>query len=160
MIAYYLAYKLINENGLSPLHLFISGRGALHVKRYEEKKIHLLENDQFIKEVIDLGGTSSEVFQHQELVETFLPVLRNDFKLAETDFDDKITPLNVDISVMLGEEEELTIAQSMGWKIHTTKKCGLHYFNGGHFYLHDQIPQIVDTINKTFSTKDVLKYAY
>ena len=159
MIAYYLAHKLINENGLLPLHLFISGRGAPHIKRSEEKKIHLLEQNKFINEVMDLGGTSAEVFQHNELVETFLPVLRNDFKLAETDFDDKITALNVDMSVLLGEEEELTIAQSLGWKKHTTKKCDFHYFNGGHFYLHDQVSQIVDTINQTFSAEDVLKYA-
>lgn len=160
MVAYYLAHKLIKTNSLLPLHLFISGRGAPHVKRSGEKKMHLLDKSQFINEVIDLGGTSSEVFQHQELVETFLPVLRNDFKLAETDFDDKITSLNVDITVLLGEEEELTISQSMGWKKHTTKKCDFHYFNGGHFYLYDQISQITSAINQTFSAKNVLKNDY
>ena len=160
MLAYHLANKLVGINSLLPLHLFISGRGAPHVKRTREKKLHLLDTPQFINEVIDIGGTSLEVFQHQELVETLLPVLRNDFKLAETDFDDKITPLNTDISIFLGEEEELTIAQSMGWKKHTIKTCNFHYFNGGHFYLHDQISQIVDTINQTLSTKDVLKYVY
>ncbi len=158
MVVYYLAQKLIAVNGLLPMHLFISSRGAPHVKQPEEKKIHLLDKSQFINEVIDLGGTSSEVFQHQELVETFLPVLRNDFKLAETDFDDKITPLNIEMSVLLGEEEELTIAQSMGWKKHTTKKCDFHYFNGGHFYLHDQVSQIANIINLTIAAKNVLKY--
>ncbi len=160
MVAYYLAHKLIGKSGLLPSHLFISGRGAPHVKKSEEKKVHLLEKSQFINEIIDLGGTPSEVFQNPELLEIFLPVLRNDFKLAETDFNETIIPLNVDMSVLLGEEEELTIAQGMGWKKHTNKKCDFHYFNGGHFYLHDQISQIANTINQVFSAKDVFKNVY
>jgi medium-chain acyl-[acyl-carrier-protein] hydrolase len=148
MISYQLSQKLKENNYPSPEHIFFSGRNAPHIKRLDEKKYHLLGDEEFKKGIIDLGGTPPELFEHPELMELFLPLLKNDFKLAETDIHNgEIHPFDCNITVLLGKDEDLTTDQCDGWKKHTKKLCTIHYFEGGHFFLHDETKQIVRLIN-------------
>ena len=150
MISYQLCQKLREMNYPLPMHVFFSGRSAPHIKRPDEKKYHLLEEEEFKKEVINLGGTPPEFFDHSELLEVFLPLLKNDFKLAEADIHNgEIHPLDINISVFLGKDEDLTTEQCDGWKKHTKKLCSIHYFEGGHFFLNDETEQIVRLVNNT-----------
>ena len=150
MISYQLCQKLRENNYPIPLHVFFSGRSAPHIKKPDEKKYHLLGEEEFKKEVLNLGGTPPEFFDHHELLELFLPLLKNDFKLAETDIHNgEIFPLNNSISIFLGKDEDLTIEQCEGWKKHTNNLCSIYYFEGGHFFLHREIKQIVQLINQT-----------
>src|SRR5579872_323593 len=102
MIAYGVTQR-IREQGLRPpLHLFFSGRGAPHVDRPDEKKFHLMSEEAFRKEVIGLGGTPPELFDQPELLQLFLPLLKNDFRISESaDRDKAIRPLDTDITVLL-----------------------------------------------------------
>jgi medium-chain acyl-[acyl-carrier-protein] hydrolase len=150
MISYQLCQKLREKNYPAPLHVFFSGRNAPHIKRPDEKRYHLLEEEAFKEEVITLGGTPTEFFDHPELLEVFIPLLKNDFKLAETDIHNgEIHPLDCHITVFLGKEEDLTTEQCDGWKKHTKKLCTVHYFEGGHFFINDETEQIVRLINNT-----------
>lgn len=150
MIAYQLAQEIRKEHLLEPLHIFFSGRQAPHIKKDNEKLIHLLPEKEFIAKIITFGGTPAEFFNHPELMEVFMPVLKSDFKLAETDFsNNEINPLNCNITVFFGKDEGLTSEQCDTWKKHTSKICSIHYFNGGHFFINDQTKQIVKLINNT-----------
>ncbi len=150
MISYQLYQKFREKGERSPAHVFFSGRSAPHVKRPEEKKYHLLEEEEFKKEVINLGGTPPEFFDHPELLEVFLPLLKNDFRLAEVNTQNgEIHPLECNISVFLGKDDDLTTEQCDGWKKHTKELCSIHYFEGGHFFLHERTEQIVRLINNT-----------
>lgn len=147
MISYQLCQKLRKNEYTPPMHVFISGRGAPHIKR-SEKKYHLLEEDEFKKEVFNLGGTPPEFFELPELLDLFLPLLKNDFRLAETEISNgEILPLDSNISVFLGKNEDLTIEQCDGWKKHTNKLCSIYYFEGGHFFLQEETEKIVRLIN-------------
>jgi medium-chain acyl-[acyl-carrier-protein] hydrolase len=148
MISYQLGQMLREYNYPVPMHIFFSGRSAPHIKRSEEKIYHLLEEEAFKKEVIELGGTPPEFFDYPELLEVFLPLLKSDFKIAETDLhNEEIFPLDCNITVFLGKDEDLTSEQCDGWKKHTKKLCNIHYFQGGHFFLHEEMEQIVKLIN-------------
>lgn len=142
-IVYHLAKKII-ANGLhEPEHLFFSGRKAPGVKSKKDKVYHLMAEDDFRREVLELGGTPPEFFEHRELLEVFLPLLKNDFRLSETEvLPDGTPPFNMDISVFLGKEEDLGPEQCVAWKQHTRGLCNIHYFEGGHFFLHQQ-PEIL-----------------
>lgn len=148
MIAFELSHK-IRRNGLrQPNHIFLSGRGAPHVKRQDEKKYHLMESTQFREEVVKLGGTPPEVFEHNDLAEFILPLLMNDFKIVETaSRNDDIQPLDINLTIFFGKDEDLTSEQCDGWKKHTTKRCSIHYFEGGHFFIHNETEQIINLIN-------------
>ncbi len=150
MISYHLCQKLREERHPSPIHVFFSGRGAPHISRPDRKKFHLLHGEEFKKEVINLGGTPPEFFDHPELLETFLPSLKNDFRLAESDIIiNEINPLDTNISILLGKDEDLTSEQCAGWKKHSKNMCSIHFFEGGHFFLHKEEEQIVSLINHT-----------
>ena len=151
MITYHLAQR-IRETGLpQPIHLFLSGRGAPSVQRTDKKRYSLMDNGEFMDAVLKLGGTSADFFQYPELMELFFPLLRNDFRLSESEAaGDIFVPMDTNMTVLLGKDEDLTPEQCMGWKRHTRKICNLICFNGGHFFIHDATEKITTIINNTF----------
>ncbi len=150
MISYRLAQKIRDKKRPNPLHIFISGRSAPHITDDDRKKFHLMNDDDFKREVIELGGTPPECFEHPEFLELFLPLLKNDFRLAETEMQDReIRPLENNITIFFGKEENLTAEQRHGWMKHTKQLCAIHYFEGGHFFLHNETKQVVNCINNT-----------
>lgn len=153
LMAFELALKIKEEGLTEPLHMFFSGASAPHL-RDERKQYHLLNEQEFEKEVISLGGTPPEFFQHKELLEMFLPILRNDFKMTETDLQSSYEHvLNVDFTVLQGEEDDLTAEQREHWDRHTSKHFEIHNFQGGHFFLHDNVKTITDIVNKAYAKK-------
>lgn len=147
-ISYALAQKIRQHRLPTPVHAFFSGSNAPHVKRADERMFHLMDDGEFKREVMMLGGTPAEFFQYPELQELFFPVLRNDFKLTETEkIADTIYPLAHNITVFLGKDDDLSDREGHGWHAHTTSLCSVHYFNGGHFFLNDSILHVVRLIN-------------
>jgi len=131
--------------------LFLSGRKAPDV-RSKRKKYHLLNDAQFIKKIKSLGGTPGDFFYKQELLEIFLPVLRNDFRLASegSNYVDMM-PFDYDISVFVGKEEDIKPKHIEAWKNHTEGMCNVHYINGGHFFIKDEYSAVISIINKILS---------
>ncbi|MBO0856681.1 MAG: thioesterase, partial [Nocardia sp.] len=44
------------------------------------------------------------------------------------------------------DDEHVTIGDLYGWQQHTTADLRLEMFDGGHFYLHDHIPEIAELL--------------
>jgi surfactin synthase thioesterase subunit len=149
-IAYELTQKILEKGLPIPSHVFFSGRGAPYVLGEDDKEYHKLPDEEFKEEILDLGGTPKEFFDHPELLEVFLPMLKNDFKLAARDnLDKEINLLPFDITVFLGKDEDLTPEQSDSWKNYTSENCTIHYFNGGHFFINEKVEEVVEKINNT-----------
>ena len=156
-IAYELTHKIVGLKKRWPSAVIFSGRSAPHVERADDKKYHLMDEDLFRKEVIELGGTPPEFFDYPELMDLFIPLLKNDFKLAETDiYNGKIDPLPMDIHVFLGEDDDLTKDQCDGWKQHSERNCNIHYFEGGHFFLNDDPAKIVGLVNEICGQPEIV----
>lgn len=152
IIAYELARKIRDLKRIQPVHLFIAGRGAPNINREDEKVFHKLPEEQFKKEILELGGTPKEFFEHPELIDVLLPMLKSDFKIAENyKFADKegIKPLDYDISVFIGKDEDVTAEQMHSWRIHTTSICTIYYLAGEHFFINEETEQIVKIVNHT-----------
>jgi medium-chain acyl-[acyl-carrier-protein] hydrolase len=153
LIAYELTYKIKENNLPNPVHLFISGRGAPHVPRSKERKMyHKMPDAEFKEEIMNLGGTPREFFDHPELLEVLLPTLKNDFKVAETyvyKHKDVPNPIDHDLTIFIGKDEEVSAEQMFGWREQTNKVCSLHYFEGEHFFLHHHVEKLVSIINNT-----------
>ncbi|AEY65961.1 thioesterase domain-containing protein [Clostridium sp. BNL1100] len=147
-----LAQKILKNKKTEPLHLFISGRcpPALYKNC---KKIYDLPDEKFIHEVYELGGTPKEVFENKELRHLFLPILRSDYKLVEEyDYIEKDEKLSCDITVFNGKDDKMTSLEGMKrWEDFTYGKTDIIEFDGGHFFLHNQMEQIMNIINKTLN---------
>lgn len=153
-IAYELVHKIRVNRLPHPVHVFFSGRGAPHVKRKDEKIYHLMGKNEFMEELEKLGGTPRDFFENPDFQELFLPLLKNDFRIVETcPPKGQPGPIDVNITVLLGKDEDVSPEQSDGWKRETNKQCTVHYFEGGHFFLHDETARLVKLINAV--AKDV-----
>ncbi|MFS4447856.1 thioesterase II family protein [Maribacter sp. 2307UL18-2] len=150
LIAYELIQLLRKNNFPNPKHVFYSGKSVPHVETNEKVVYHLLDSIDFKREVIKLGGTPPEFFMHPELEELFLPLLKNDFKMAETyNFTGASKRYDGDITVFLGKDDQQTAEQCQGWNEYTSEICKIIYFNGGHFFIHTEMDKIVNIINET-----------
>lgn len=147
LLAYELIRKILHHGKKPPLHVFFSGRKPVHIPK-TEKFYRDMDDLQFQKAVLSLGVTPPEIFENSELKEIFLPLLRSDFIIAETFVDrPEIEPLNFNITVLIGEDEDITKEEADQWKLHTTEKFSVHYIEGGHFFLLDQQQSVINIIN-------------
>lgn len=152
VIAYELAWKLKKLKRPQPVHIFFAGCGAPHVPAEDDRPIHQLPEQEFKKEILELGGTPAEFFEHPELLDVLLPMIRSDFKISENyAFGEgrEIEPLDYDVSVFIGKQEEVTAEHVHGWKDHTTGVCTIYYFEGDHFFINHQMERVVKIVNRT-----------
>ncbi|TYP74342.1 thioesterase II family protein [Aquimarina intermedia] len=153
MLIYEVALEIEKKNLKKPLHLFFSGRGAPNIKPVKDKNYHLLEGDLFKDKLLELGGTPPQFFEHRELLDLFLPLLKNDFRLASECFVKReLKPFHCNISAFFGKEEDISSEAMIAWKDHSTKMCHLYYLNGDHFFIHESAPAMVKIIMKQLNS--------
>lgn len=147
-LAYELYYKIKEEGQPLPMHLFFSGNVSPFAQRFLNYRD--MSDEEFIEDILKKEQTSKEVFMNRELREIFLPILRADFKMLEEyrPKDDR-EPINCNISVLCGLRDPLLKNGVTEWEKLTTKECEITYFEGNHFYLFDNMPNIFDYIYRT-----------
>lgn len=149
LLAYELYYKIHTENVKMPKHIFFSGYRAPSIPR-KEKQIYLLPDEEFIKEVIELGGTPQEVVDNEELLQLFTPILRNDFKMLEKYlYKEKKEKIQCDVSILNGKEDDITLEELLAWKNHGDKGFKVYNFEGNHFFINTNVENITKVINTT-----------
>lgn len=150
LISFELAH-FIYKKGLPIEHLFISGMCAPELKD-NKKAIHLLDKDDFIKEIIEMGGTNKEVFESSELTDYFIPIIRNDLSIVHNyKYESERIPLSCGFSIFTGKGDEYTTEQTSGWNKYTTGSCKFYKFGGGHFFINEEIGKISSIINQTLN---------
>jgi len=164
LIAYLASQKIRDLKYPGPAHIFFSGRGAPHIHRDDKPLYYSLPEDEFREKIMDLGGTPPEFFAIPELLEILLPLLRGDFRISGVyRHRGEIKPLDCDITVLTGKEEDLKPQQIEEWKLHSKKQCTFHSFEGGHFFLNNAVEKekiihiINDTMGKVARTR-ILQY--
>lgn len=154
LLSFIITQKLRDMKYPEPAHIFFSGRGAPHIRREDKEPYHLLPPDEFRARIVDLGGTPPDFFDIPELMEILLPILKNDFKISwEYSHPTEIKPLDCDITVLTGKDEDLNPDQVDEWKLHTKYNCSFHAMEGGHFFLNEpeNRKKIMTIINDTLN---------
>lgn len=158
--AYEIGRRTVHRGLNAPLHIFFSGRAAPDTDP-REKQYHLMPEDQFRAELINLGGTPPEFFENEELMDLYLPMLKNDFKLAETAvWKSDGFQFASDITVFTGKQDELLAGKIEGWKRQTEGKCTIHYFEGGHFFLHQEYKEMIKLIRHELKDRNMDLISY
>jgi medium-chain acyl-[acyl-carrier-protein] hydrolase len=150
LLAYELARKIETLPHPKPLHLFLSGGNPPHLKN-NEKIYHTMPEEEFKVEILKMGGTPREVFEHKELLEIFIPLLRADYKIIETyEFQPDHPVFDYGITGFYGKaDEEATGDKMREWQQYTKTQFWLHEYEGGHFFIHDYMDEIIQIINNT-----------
>jgi len=152
LLAYELYYKINAENLPKPKHLFFSGSSA-PCKKKKDKLLHKLPDNEFLEEIIKLGGTPKELLENDELLQLVLPTLRNDFKITENyEFKEKPEKLECNITIFSGKDDDLLTTEELSaWRFHCSLDCKFHILSGDHFFLHNHVENITKIINYTLS---------
>ncbi|MFJ3219866.1 thioesterase II family protein [Kitasatospora sp. NPDC086801] len=148
-IAFEVACRL-ESRGTVPLALFASGRRA--PSRARDESVHLMDDQGLIAEIKQLGGTDAKLLGDQELMEMVLPATRNDYKAAELYRYTPRSPLATAIHAHIGvDDPKVSLDEAQAWKKHTTRAFELTTYPGGHFYLQDYGPRVIESIRRVTS---------
>lgn len=149
LITYELICKIIEEGDNQPIHAFFSGKVAPHIKG-DNNNYHKQSDDKLIEEVFSLGGTPQELLAQRDLLEMFLPIIRADYQAVETyEYNGEKQRFDFPITVFNGVNDKLTKNNIEEWSIYTTKEFKIYNFNGGHFFINDNIKEICKIIEES-----------
>ena len=165
LLCFEMARQIRREYGMSPAHVFVSGRGAPHVRK-AHSPIHALPEAELVEELRNLNGTPEAVLEHKELLKLVLPALRADFSLCENYEYYYEEPLDCAISAYGGLQDiDTSVERLEAWSDQTTGSFCLSTFPGDHFFLHssqslllrrlsEELQQITNRISRSDGAKD------
>lgn len=154
LVSFELARELRRRNLSPPLHLFVSGRRAPSAPKTDPPIFHLPPRE-LIAEIKRLNGTPREFFEHAELQELFLPLLRADFEIVDTYAYAPEAPLAFPITVYGGEQDEQVPIESLTvWEEQTSTKFKLRMLPGDHFFIHNHEMEFIKAFS--YDLKEIL----
>lgn len=132
-----------------PALVVVSGRPAPNASG-QRPSVAKLTDEQFLKRIVEFKGFPPELLENPEFMEIVLPILRADFQVSERfdrDNRDLILPI-IGPLMALGARCDPWLNQNSleGWRDYTSGTFASHWFDGGHFYINDQIASIVERI--------------
>lgn len=146
-LAFEVARRLERTAGQQPAYLFVSGRRAPHLSRDEQ--VHLRDDAGLVAEMKTLSDTDAELLDDEEVLQMILPALRSDYKAIETYVYQPRPKLNCPIHALVGDSDpRVTVEEAQGWAKHTSGIFDLRVFSGGHFYLSERAPEVIETISR------------
>ncbi|MFC6082773.1 thioesterase II family protein [Sphaerisporangium aureirubrum] len=147
-VGFELTRYLRRTGGELPGHLFVSGRQAPHLPSRNER-IHAMSDDAFLAGVRKLDGISPELFDHPELLELLLPLLRADFTLSEDHAYRPEHKLDIPITAFHGSDDPTTRESEMAaWAAHTSGPFALRTLPGDHFFLRAEQERLLAEISE------------
>lgn len=143
LLAFLVVRLLRQSNKKMPKHLIVTGRegpSTMNVK--EGQPLYLQPKEQFFGNLIALGGTPVEVFQHEEMRGLYEPILRADFQALATYQYQQESPLSIPITCIVGDKERIPFVNLKKWELETTAGCQHITYVGDHFFILKQGNQI------------------
>lgn len=135
LLSFELARALRRNKLPLPQLLFISACSAPQIKDWHAPT-YTLSDASFLRK-IDHITLPAEIRTNQDLLQTFLPVIRGDFALCETYQYVPEQPLSCPISACGGiEDNYVGYEEIVSWNQQTSTSCCVRMFPGGHLFLH------------------------
>lgn len=115
----------------------------------EPNPIYHLSNKEFKKALERFEGTPKEILENQELLDFFLPMLRADFTMDETYYDEELVTICSPIEAFGGRKDREADEKAMKeWGKYTESSFHCHIFEGGHFYIREQEETVLSEVEK------------
>ncbi|RZK99056.1 MAG: thioesterase [Rubrivivax sp.] len=151
VLAFELTRRMMAKSAALPTHLFLSGRSA---PRQGDAVAPVVVPDwsdaQLIQSLHALAGTPGQVLADPGLREHALLTLRADLTCLQGWRTRAEPALPVPITVFGGSDDPHAPAHSLdGWAQGTTQAFGKHVFQGGHFFIRDAYPGMIDLMLRT-----------
>ena len=148
VLAYELYYKIAAEQSNAPGHIFFSGRYSPVVQdnMYVSSK---MPDDEFISRLLALGGVPDTLPQSKELMEFYLPIIKNDIRVLETyDFRERDEKIQCAATVINGTEDRTDSNGKITWSDLCGGQCKSYYLEGNHFFINNSVEKIFNIIEE------------
>jgi medium-chain acyl-[acyl-carrier-protein] hydrolase len=128
----------------------VSGRRAPQLP--EPSPIHQLPEQQFLDQLYRLGGIPDPVFRDAEMMAQFLPVLRADISVNESETVLDEEPLACPITALGGlADEGVTVDDLDAWQLQTSSVFERETFPGGHFFFQSRRTTFLNSLSQRLS---------
>lgn len=137
-VAYEIAkiYKKNNDDNLQSV--FICGSSAPNFYLTEYKYLKILNDEQFMEEIISMGGIPKELLENEMMLNYYFPIIKNDFYILENYFPE-LVKLEVPLIVLGGKKDRIVKENYKYWRIFS-KASFIHELEGDHFFVNDVKP--------------------
>ncbi|WP_432113028.1 thioesterase II family protein [Streptomyces sp. S1] len=143
VLAYEVARRLAADR--EPAALVLSARGAPGPGPGRHDRLRT--DDDIVRAVARLGGTTPEVLRDPELREMVMPALRADYRALGAYAWRPGPPLTVPFTLLVGDRDPVVdVEQVERWGGFTTGGTRLRVFDGGHFFLDAHLAEVSGAI--------------
>lgn len=151
LLAFLTARHLAARGHRPPDHLIVAGRRAPHLPDPFEQA-HALPQDQFLARLRRLNGTPAAVFDHAELMELLLPMLRADFAVNETYRHEDDTPAPCPVTALGGTRDPMARPDELeAWQAQAPQGLTTRLFEGDHFFLRSAQTEVLEHVKDILS---------
>jgi medium-chain acyl-[acyl-carrier-protein] hydrolase len=149
LIAYEITCNLQRTGERMPKRLIASGHRAPTVP-FPHEPTWQLPDSEFRQRVLELNGTPKEVFEHPELLQLVMPLLRADFRLDECyTCDPGHTPLACPITAFGGRNDsDVSESDLKAWGAMTSCRFEYAMNDGDHFFIHTEFDWLVRSVGQ------------
>lgn len=153
LVAYELSRRLLCEERISPILLIISARQApSSVSLNQEVSNKLLTCEDLIQRLSYFNHTPDGVYKNKEIMKLLLPRFQADINLIENFQLREPYCLKCPIVTMHGRNDKIVLEETINaWKHFTCKDFFFYPFSGGHFFLHEESEEVMQTLNRKIS---------
>ena len=135
-----------------PEHLFVSAHCGPR-KAFCLPPVSGMSDRELLMLIRRMGGTRDEVLQDDDVMKLMLPLLRADLTICETYHYIPEAPLPCPISAFGGVlDDHVRRADVLTWGAETSGGFQARMFPGGHFFLDDAKPRLLQTIAEDLAT--------
>ena len=146
VLAFEVARRHETSTGRPVLTVFASGSRA--PSRYGDER-EFKDDVALVGVMRELGGTDPRVLSDPELLSTFLPAFRNDYRALQAYHRGNAVGISAPIVVMTALDDPKTSdAAARAWHEHTTGGGDVHVFAGGHFFLEKQPQKVIEVVTQ------------
>ncbi len=147
VLAFEVTRRYESLSGRRPVVVFASGSRA--PSRYGDEWERKSDSD-LIDVMRDLGGTDPRVLNDPDLLSTFLPAFRNDYRALQAYHRGTDVAVHAPVVVMSATDDPKTSEDdARAWLQHTSGGGQVHLFTGGHFYLEKQPQKVIEVVTQT-----------
>lgn len=146
LLCFTLTRNIASKKANLPSCLFVSGQTAPILIKPDNR--YCLPDDMFIEMLRQMEGTPEELLADRNFIQFFLPIVKMDFQAVANYKHITSTPFNVPITVLLGDQENISNEDAANWQMETTEEITIHRFNGGHFYIFNQTAAVCRLISE------------
>lgn len=148
LAAFEISHQLAGRGALSPTLLVVSGHGAASLPA-TDRPVNASSDEEFLARLRELNATLPEVLETPDLLELMMPILRADFRAAETYVPMTRPKLGIPIVAYGGLlDPDVSRDQLAAWADETTAGCTVRMFPGDHFFLRTAREQVVAALTR------------